>query len=263
MYKKNPQNPISTLALSSVLSGIIFILSLIGINEPLSNGLLFILSPPLKSLNGLYVQVNNELSTLTQVRAVSKKYKAAIEQNLELRAQIARLKKIEDENSRLREQIGAPALEKFKLTPAQVINKERTLTVTFDRNTHIVKDSIAVYKNHFVGKVQSSTANSAIILLATDPQMSLPVDIIGHNGAIINAVLVGDFGTGMNLVRIDQSALVNSKDLVVVSKIPGLPEGLVVGEIREVSKRESDLFQSAQVNSFIQFESLKTIFIIQ
>jgi rod shape-determining protein MreC len=256
-------NTIPVLIIATIVSGIFYALGTLGITDPIAKGILFSLAPVLQGLNKIQVEVNNEFSTLTEMRSIAKKYKATSEQNLELRAEVARLEKIADENNKLREQLGAPQLDKFKLTPAEVISKDRLLTVVYDQNNLVTKNSIAVFKNHFVGKIDEASNRSATILLATDPEMNIPVDIISQDGKVVKAVLIGEFGTGMNVTRIDQDAKIQKGDTVVVSKTPGLPEGVVVGEIREVKKRESELFQTAKVSSFIQFETLKTVFIIQ
>lgn len=255
---------IPILITAAVISAIFYGLGSLGITDPISKLTFLAVSPLLQGLNNAHVELNNELSTLTEVRTITKKYKAIVEQNLELRAEIARIEKLEDENKQLREQLGAPQLDRFKLVPANVIGKERLLTVVYDYNNSVSKDSVAVYKNHFVGKVQTANTRSATILLATDPEMKLPVDIItSDSNKVVKGLLIGEFGTGMTVTRIDQDAVVKVGDTVVVSKTPGLPQGVVVGEVREVKKRESDLFQAAIVNSFVQFETLKTIFIIQ
>ncbi len=252
-----------TLAIAALLSGLLYIVSTLHITDPISRAIVYTVSPLLYSVNRIQGEIRNEVSTIVQAHTLTNKYKALTEQNLILRSQVAQIGIILEENNKLREQLGAPSLDKFKLVPAKVISKERDITVVYDTTNTVVKDAIVVYKNQFVGRIKNADSRSATLFLATDPQMRLPIQILTQDKKIYKGMIRGEFGTGMTAEMIEQDARISQGDLVVLAKSPGLPEGVVVGEVRDVQKRESELFQTAKVNSFVEFEKLDTVFIIQ
>jgi cell shape-determining protein MreC len=246
-----------------ILSGIIYLLGILHITDPLSKGILYSISPMLSGVNTVQIEVNNEFSTVLEARTLANKYKALQEQNNELRGEVAQMTLIKEENQKLREQLGAPQVDQFKMAPAKVVSKDRELTIVYDSNAQIAKDATVVYKNNFVGKIVTANNRAARVVLATDPEMSIPVEILTSSKTVVKGILHGVFGTGMIVDRISQDAQLDKGDLVVIAKVPGLPAGVLVGELRESYKKESDLFQTAKVNSYIDFEKLDTVFIIQ
>ncbi|MDQ3099334.1 MAG: rod shape-determining protein MreC [bacterium] len=261
--EQSSRSRIVTIVTATLISGLVYIISVLHITDPISKAVTYSISPLLSSINRIQIEIRNEISTITQANTLTNKYEALQEQNLVLRSQVAQIGAILDENKKLREQLGAPSLDKFKLVPAKVINRERELTVVYDTTNTVSKGAIVVYKNQFVGKVKSADTRSATLVLATDPQMELPIQIVNEENNLYKGTIKGDFGTGMTAEMIEQSAKIEKGDLVVLAKSPGLPEGVVVGEVREVKKRESELFQQAKVNSYLDFEKLDTVFIIQ
>ncbi len=257
------RSQIITFISAACISGLLFIIGTLHITDPIAKGTMYVISPLLSSVNRIQIELRNEISTITQAHTLTNKYEAIREQNLTLRSQVAQIGVILDENKKLREQLGAPSLDKFKLVPAKVISREREVTVVYDNTKSVSKDAIVVYKNQFVGKVKTADTRSATLTLATDPQMQLPIQIVTENNTLYKGTIHGEFGTGMTAEMIEQAAKIEKGDLVVLAKSPGLPEGVVVGEVREVQKRDSELFQRAKVSSYIDFEKLDTVFIIQ
>lgn len=251
------------LIIATVTSAIVYSISLLHITDPITKATLYIISPLLGFVNRIQLEVRNEISTITQAHTLKNKYEALHEQNLVLRSQVAQLGVILEENKKLREQLGAPSLDKFKLIPAKVINRERELTVVYDATNSVSPGAIVVYRNQFVGRVSAADSHSATLILATDPQTELPIQIVTEENILYKGIIKGEFGTGMKAKMIEQAAKIEKGDLVVLAKSPGLPEGVVVGEIREVQKRESELFQEAKIVSELDFEKLDTVFIIQ
>ncbi len=241
----------------------IYTLGTIHITDPITKGTLLAISPVMYSANRVKVEIKNEFAIITEARTLIRKYQAASEQNLQLRYELGQTTVIEQENAKLREQLGAPALDKFKLVPAKIVSKENGLTVVFDKTDTVMKDSVVVYKNNFIGKVNKVSDRSATITLITNPSVQMPVNIINNEKKSIKGRGVGQFGTGITVEQIEQNEQIQVGNLVVLDKSPGAPEGVIVGEVTEVEKIESELFQTAKISSFIQFDSLDTVFIIQ
>jgi rod shape-determining protein MreC len=252
-----------TTIIAIIIAGLIYLLGILHITDPVAKAILYAISPMLYGVNKLQIEINNEFSTVLEARVLSNKYKAVQEQNVELRAEVAQKALLLEENKKLREQIGSPQVDQFKMAPAKVVSKEREIIVVYDSKAQVAKDVSVVYKNNFVGKVKNATNRSARIVLATDPELSSPVEIITGQDTLVKGTLHGEFGTGIVVDRIEQDAKIEKGNLVVIAKAPGLPAGVVVGEVREIYKKESDLFQKVKVISYIDFERLDTVFIIQ
>jgi len=242
---------------------IIYTLGVIRITEPISKSTLFVIAPLMHATNRIRIQTKNEFAVFTEARTITSKNKALQEQNLVLRNEVAQLNQFQEENDKLRAQLGAPELDKFKLIPAKIISKDNGISVVYDKNESVIKGSVVVYKNNFIGRVINQTNRSASIALVTDPSTQMAVNIINNDKKIVKGISTGQFGTGITVDRIEQNENISKGNLVVLDKSPGAPAGIVVGEILEVDKIESDLFQRAKVSSFIEFDSLDTVFIIQ
>lgn len=251
------------LLLSTILWACIYALGVIRITEPLTKTMLLALSPVLTSINRVKIQVKNEFAVITEARTITNKYRALNEQNLQLRNEVAQLTLMQEENSKLREQLGAPELDKFKLVPAKIVSKENGLTVVYDKIDTVMPGAIVVYKNNFVGKVRTATNRTASIILLTDPAMQMPISILNNDKKAVKGIGFGQFGTGFTADRIEQNEQIQKGNVVTLDKAPGTPAGVVVGEVTEIRKIESELFQAAKVVPYIDLDSLDTVFIIQ
>jgi rod shape-determining protein MreC len=254
---------LKTSLFATIFWAIVYILGTIQITEPITRSTSFAVAPLLYATNRIKVQIKNEIAIFTEARSITLKYKALQEQNLALRNEVAQLNQLTEENNKLREQLGAPELDKFKLVPAKIISKENTMTVVYDKNEEVTKGAVVVYKNNFIGRVIQATNRSASIALVTDPSIQMAVNIINNDKKIIKGISSGQFGTGITVDRIEQNENIAKGNLVVLDKSPGAPAGIVVGEVTDVVKIESDLFQRAKINSFVAFDALDMVFIIQ
>lgn len=249
--------------ISIVMWGSVYLLGILHVTDPITRGTLLSISPVMHGINRLKIQIKNEFAVITEARTLTSKYRALNEQNLQLRNEVAQLPLLREENNKLREQIGAPVLDKFKLIPAKIVSKENGLSVVFDKTDTVTKGAVVVYKDNFIGKINNNSSRSATITLVTDPTIQMPVKIINNEKKLIKGISIGQFGTGISVERIEQNEQIQEGNIVVLDKSPGAPEGIVVGEVVEVQKTESELFQHAKVSSFIEFDALDTVFIIQ
>jgi len=111
-----------------------------------------------------------------------------------------------------------------------------------------------------VGRITAITANAGRVQLITDPASSVNVSLEG-SGA--QAVLTGSLTGELTLDMIPQSANVQVGDLVLTSGLGGnYPANLIVGQVTSVRSRETDLFQSAAVQSIVDFSRLEILLVI-
>ena len=111
-----------------------------------------------------------------------------------------------------------------------------------------------------IGQVAAVTSGAARIQLITDPASAVNVRMqkTGEN-AVLRGTLTGD----LILDMIPQSASVQAGDLVVTSSLGGnYPPNLVIGQLTNVRKRDFDLFQSANLQPAVNFQSLEIVLVI-
>lgn len=111
-----------------------------------------------------------------------------------------------------------------------------------------------------VGRISAVIAGAARVQLITDPESTVNVRLqTTGESAILKGSITGD----LTLEMIPQSAQVQSGDLVVTSGLGGnYPPNLVVGQITSVRKRDFELFQTATVQSAVDFKSLDIVLVI-
>ena len=111
-----------------------------------------------------------------------------------------------------------------------------------------------------VGQIAAVTAGAARIQLITDTASSVNVHLQKAN---TEAVVTGQV-TGELLVNmIPQGTTVEPGDLVVTSGLGGnYPANLVLGQITSVHKRDFDLFQTASLQSTVDFTGLDIVLVI-
>ncbi|MCZ7551149.1 MAG: rod shape-determining protein MreC [Anaerolineae bacterium UTCFX2] len=111
-----------------------------------------------------------------------------------------------------------------------------------------------------VGRVAAVTAGAGRVELITDPASSINVRL-EPSGA--QAVLLGSITGELALDFIPQSVSVQAGDLVLTSGLGGnYPGNILIGQITNVRRRETDLFQSATVQPVVDFSRLEILLII-
>lgn len=111
-----------------------------------------------------------------------------------------------------------------------------------------------------VGRLAAVTSGAARVQLITDPDSSVNVRI-EPSGA--QAMLTGSLTGELDLTMIPQSVTVNAGDLVLTSGLGGnYPANILIGQVTNVRKRETELFQQASVQPVVDFSRLEILLTI-
>jgi rod shape-determining protein MreC len=112
-----------------------------------------------------------------------------------------------------------------------------------------------------VGRIFRTAPNSAQVILITDNASAIPVRL-GTSRATGN--LTGGGTGGVLLIDwIDLKFQVEVGEVVLTSGLGGdFAEGLIVGRVIEVVRREAELFQQAVVQPATDLENLEIVFVI-
>ena len=117
-----------------------------------------------------------------------------------------------------------------------------------------------VTQEGLVGRVDAVTAKAARVQLITDPNMVVNVRLESLN---TEAQLTGSLTGDIILDMVSQDVPLKTGELVLTSGLGGgYPPNILVGQVVSVRKFETDLFQTATVQSREDFANLQAALII-
>lgn len=111
-----------------------------------------------------------------------------------------------------------------------------------------------------VGRVDAVTAQGGRVQLLTDPSSVVNVKL---QSLKVDAQLVGSVTGELYLEMVPQDVPLKPGELVLTSGLGGsYPPNVLVGQVISVRKNENDVFQSATVQSAVDFRSLLAVLVI-
>lgn len=118
----------------------------------------------------------------------------------------------------------------------------------------------AVSQQGLVGRIAAVTAGASRVQLLTDPSTTINVRL-QPSGA--EAILTGSITGDVLLELIPQDIEIQSGDLVLTSGLGGnYPPNILIGQVSSVRQRPFELFQSASVQSVVDYKKLEIALII-
>jgi len=117
-----------------------------------------------------------------------------------------------------------------------------------------------VTQQGLVGKIDAVTASAARIQLITDPDSTINVRMQSLNE---EAQLIGSVTGDIELTMIPSDVNLQAGEILLTSGLGGnYPADIVVGQVMNVQHKENDIFQSAVVQSQIDFSTLRAVLVI-
>jgi rod shape-determining protein MreC len=111
-----------------------------------------------------------------------------------------------------------------------------------------------------VGRIAAVTADGARVQLITDPDTVINVRI-QPSGA--EGTLQGSITGDITVENISQDAVVQTGDLVLTSGLGGnFPPDMLIGQVSGVRQQPVELFQTATVESVVDFSQLEIVLVI-
>ncbi|MGE5042255.1 MAG: rod shape-determining protein MreC [Candidatus Levyibacteriota bacterium] len=190
-------------------------------------------------------------------------------ENKKLREQLAQMNFLKQDNAALRNQFLDTTIPSEKLLPARVIGFKGSifLPTAFILDQGVksgVKKGMAVVIGHqLVGKIGNTSdyysevylpINKNFTTLAVSTDNNTPGIIAGQE----DFMLFGDIVITDTIAKDETVATKGEKDVSDV----GIPSGLIIGKIKTVNKSETKPFQSAVVESLVDFKKLTTVFVV-
>jgi rod shape-determining protein MreC len=174
------------------------------------------------------------------------------------------------ENRRLRRLLQLRDELRGNLLSAQVIGKEvspyfRVTRVVLDRGErdHVRAGMPVLTADGLVGQIRRTYSKYADVLLTADKTSAIDV-VVQRNGA--RGMLKGTGAEENYICQLEQLSRdddVQPGDVVVTSGLgQRFPAAILVGEIKEVTKREFGLYQEATVMPAVHFSRLEEVLIL-
>lgn len=190
------------------------------------------------------------------------------DENRKLTEKLAEYEKIKKDNIALRSQFEIESVESQKLLPAKVIGflgaaSTPTVLIVDKGEVDGVKNGMAVVVGkNIVGKINKVLDRYSQIILPINKEFKTL-------GKSLATGVVGVVRGQNDFILLDQ-VVVNdniSVDEIIVTKGEaddrgiGIKSDLIIGKIKSVNKNESKPFQTAKIESLIQFSKLEIVFI--
>ncbi len=213
--------------------------------------------------------IKNSYQLFHDLNNIRKENLALLRENRELQGIIVDLKKAEEENKLLRDQLELKNKDFFDkdLLLALVLGNPADLTGTslvLDKGSRqgVQVGNNVVSGNILVGIVTQVSDERSIMELTISPQVSITV-INVEPVSKAEGLAQGDLGTSIKVTRLLPGEKVDKDDIFVSSGKDGkfLP-GLTVGRVSEVTFESAEPLKSAILSPIVDFSRLDKVFII-
>lgn len=208
-----------------------------------------------------------EVESVDTLRARNQELEATVNR---LMVENVRLREVERENSQLRQ------LLNYTRSNPQFTYETTTVkgrTIGFDPSNLLyyvyvdvgARDGVAenmpvLTDRGLVGRVTAVGPKSAQVLMLIDPASA--VNAVIQNSQV-TGVVRGNIDGTLTMDRIPPAETVNPGDIVLTSGLGGnFPDKLVIGQITEVTQRDQDMFQTAQIRPTVDFGKLEILLVI-
>ena len=176
-----------------------------------------------------------------------------------------RCNELEHSNTRLRHLLGFQETMPLKLLAAEVIAKDpsrwfKSVIIDKGQSAGVMKGMPVVVAEGIVGVVVDSAAGFSKVLLMIDQNSA--VDALVQRTRARGIVQGGTGGSCLFRYVLRKDEL-NLGDIVVSSGLDGTyPKGLRIGQISNVVRHDSGIFQQVSLTPFVDFEKLEEVLVI-
>lgn len=245
------------------LSFIILLLDNFHLLDFAKSGAFYITNPVSFGIYRTYQNVSRQFFFIYAARLSSQENKALKEQIGTLLSENAKLKQHLAELEAQISQNEFLGPKTYNLIPARPIGLSRYLKIDQGEDNGIKVGEAVVFKDNFVGKVVSVSPKAATIQILADPASKIAAFSQGLGGRA-KGILIGQFGTDLNLDKILHEEKIAIGDLVYSEGTEGfLPRGLILGKVVQVLERENEVFKQAKVREVFDIRDLELVFVIR
>lgn len=170
------------------------------------------------------------------------------------------------ENNRLRGILGFEYSPDYELIPSEVISVSGEFMPVRAMINKGTKDSIevnlpVVNKDGLIGRISSVSEDYAVVQLLTEPTNRVAARTSDSREM---GIVKYSNSEGMILENFPIQGIVNVNDSIVSSGLGGIyPEGLFVGIVESVERRELSAFCDIKIKPAVNFYSIEELFILK
>ena len=240
----------------------------VSVLDGLRSGTQTVLSPFQRAGNLVLTPVKNFVNDITHLGRTRNQIEDLRKQNQKLREQLILRKNQDGEIEQLKSILDLAGTARFKVVSAKVISQgsslafTRTITIDAGSGNGIKKNMTVISGNGLVGVVKEVFANSAIVMLATDPAFKVGVRIAGSQQI---GILAGLGSSTANLQLLDNQTTIKVGDILLargsINAQPFVP-GVPVGQVTSVSNAAGAVTQSATVKYFVDFGGIGVVSVV-
>lgn len=165
---------------------------------------------------------------------------------------------LQEENEKLRSQLGAALPPSFQFVPAHVLSVFDTMEIDVGKKEGIQKGMSVISKTTFIGKIQSVGTHKSTVMLPTDPQIT----IAAKTTRDVKGIVKGQIGGKILLDKVLQKDPILLDDYVVTAADNGTPTNLIIGKIIYISSDDTSIYKQAKVEPALDFTKEKIVFVI-
>lgn len=263
--KSTPARKWQTIAVVLIIVGV-FLLALSGYLAPALESALNPMVSVQQWLSSRYLAVVEFLTVPRDVASLRQRNAELEEQNAQLETQII------DLQSQLREAEVLYALLDFARSRPENVYKAAAVIgrdpspflhyVIIDRGSDdgLRYGMPVVTAQGLVGRIAAVTSSASRVQLITDPASIVNVRLKTGQSEV---QLVGSITGDLTLEMVPQDINLAAGDLVLTSGIGGtFPADILIGQVISTRKIETDIFQTASVQSAVDFTNLRAVLVI-
>ncbi len=227
-----------------------------------------VFEPAQNTISRLLGQVDDVTTVVEKMTELSHQNAQYREEIDRLQAEIARLRELEVENRDLRSLLGLKQRTgNSELLPVRAIARDPSpfvQSITIDRGTDdgVREGMLVITWRGVVGRVNRLGPTSSKVLLITDTSSSIGGRVQGSESRV-TGIIRGRQEGGLIMQRIPQEESLQTGDTVVTSDLGGImPEGLVIGQIVQIRRRDVDVFQEAMIEPSSDMKALERLYLL-
>ena len=169
-----------------------------------------------------------------------------------------------EENEKIKKLLSSPLPAQWQFLKAKVIGQTDLLKIDKGIKDGVKEGMMLISENILIGKVISTEENFSLVKKVDDPTLKIPVVVKRPGQVSIQArgLLSGQSRDKLILDRVLQAEMIQKGDLVVTSGEDDWLPDLLIGQIEEVLPKSAELFQTARVSPLVDFQKLRTVFIV-
>ncbi|MGV3001184.1 rod shape-determining protein MreC [Vibrio sp.] len=214
---------------------------------------------PRSMFDGMYERLNS-MKTLVQTNSTLKNEVLSLKSNLLL------LEQYKEENVRLRELLGSPYVRDERKVVTEVMAVDSSpyrheVVIDKGRTDGVYEGQPVINEKGIVGQVINVSAHNSRVLLLTDSNSSIPVQVLRNDIRVI-ASGNGDIDS-IQLENVPTSTHIETGDLLVTSGLAGrYPEGYPVAYVTSVKNDNHLPFSEIAAKPVVEFDRLRYLLLV-